>query len=90
MADAQSLGDAPIEPAYIEQMNELAHFLDAKFNPDVSPGKRKIGFVLMVFPFFDQPGRCNYISNANRTDVKVLLREQLSRFEGMPDAKGTA
>jgi hypothetical protein len=84
----QTLGDAPIEADYREQMNVLAHVLDAEFNGGDTG--RKTGFVLLVFPFADHAGRCNYISNANRDDVVVLLKEQLARFEGWPDASGHA
>ena len=52
---------------------------------------RKVGFVLMVYNFGDQPGRCNYISNgADRKDVVVLMREMIARFEGQPEMKGRA
>lgn len=86
----QSLGDAPIDDAYREQMRALAVELDKYWNGDAKGAARKVGYVLMVFPFRLEPGRCNYISNANRADVTVLLREQLARFEGMPEMKGTA
>ena len=43
---------------------------------------------LLVFPFGDGPGRCNYISNGvNRDDVVTLMKEQIKRFEGQPDAQ---
>jgi hypothetical protein len=80
------LGDAPIEPKFLEKMNNLARFLDKEFNGD---GPRTVGFCLMLFDFGLGAERCNYISNANRKDVIVLLREQLRRFEGAPDVKGT-
>ncbi len=85
----QSLGDAPIEPRYASQMNALGHALDTALNKGKLPA-RDTGFVLLVFPLHDHEGRCNYISNGQREDVIVLLREQLARFEGMPDAKGRA
>jgi hypothetical protein len=95
----QTLGDAPIETDYREQMNSMAQYLDRFFNgpaPD-APGGRKTGFVLLVFPLDDHAGRCNYISNGRREDVVVLLRdvvvllrEQLARFEGSPDVSGHA
>jgi hypothetical protein len=44
----------------------------------------------MVFPFADFDGRANYISNAKREDIVVLLKEQLARFQGQPEMKGTA
>lgn len=84
-----NIGDAPIEQRYREQMNNLARVLDAALNAGKMP-MRDTGFVLLVFPFHGHEGRCNYISNAERDDIIVLLKEQLARFQGMPDAKGTA
>lgn len=84
-----TLGDAPIEARYREEMNGLARFLDAQLNQGKMP-MRDTGFVLLVFPFHGHEGRCNYISNAEREDIIVLLKEQLARFQGMPDAKGRA
>ena len=83
-----SLGSQPIEPRFHQQMNVLARFLDEQFNGEAKRGDRTVGFVLMVFPFGDRPGRTNYVSNAEREDVIVLLKEQLAYFEGMPETKG--
>jgi hypothetical protein len=88
--DPRELGDAPIEDAYRQKMNELAAFLDRYFNGEATRGQRKTGFVLMVFDFGEGGGRANYISNANRSDVVTLLKEQLRRFEGAPDMTGHA
>jgi hypothetical protein len=82
------LGDGPIEPEYKQKMNELAMFIDRYFNED--PKDKRVGFCLMVFNFGGGPGRANYISNAVRKDVVTLLKEQLARFEGMPDQTGRA
>jgi hypothetical protein len=77
-----SLGDAPIEPAYIKKMKALAGALDEMFNGDDYGDKRSTGFVLLVFPFGEKEGRCNYISNgADRDDIVKLFREQIKRFE---------
>lgn len=84
------LGDAPVEAKYKETMTELARFLDAQLNPLAPYGVKETGFVLMVFPFGSTEGRCNYMSNAQRQDVIIMLKEQLARFEGAPDVKGTA
>ena len=84
-----TLGDAPIEERYRQKMNELARLLDQELNGGKLP-LRSTGFVLLVFPFHGHDGRCNYISTAERDDVIVLLREQLARFQGMPEAKGRA
>jgi hypothetical protein len=75
------LGDAPIEPAYVEQMQAVAAGLDKIFNGDTHGNARETGFVLLVFPFGSGDGRCNYISNgAGREDVATLLEEQAKRF----------
>jgi hypothetical protein len=85
------LGDAPIEPQYVEKMNHLARVLDEFFNGDTKGPARKTGFVLMVFPFEGFDGRCNYISNgADRKDIVTLMKEMSQRFEGQPEMKGKA
>jgi hypothetical protein len=58
--------------------------IDKFFNRN---GPRETGFILMVFPFDGEPGRCNYLSNAERGDVVVLLKEQLAYLEGHPDTQ---
>lgn len=83
------LGDAPIEDAYRDKMNHLAHALDDFFNDGLKGEDRKVGFMLLVFNFGDT-GRANYISNAERADVVTLLKEQIARFEGQPEMKGSA
>ncbi len=63
-------------------MNEAARELDRTFNGDAKGEGRKTGFILMVFPFGDGEGRCNYISNgADRKDVVAMMRSQIARFE---------
>jgi hypothetical protein len=77
------LGDAPIEPEYIEKMNAIARVLDETFNGEARGKHRKVGFVLLVFPFEHHEGRANYISNgADRKDIVTLMKEQIARFEG--------
>jgi hypothetical protein len=76
------LGDAPIEPAYIEKMQAIAAGLDQVLNGDKHGDERGTGFVLLVFPFGSKDGRCNYISNgADRNDVVTLMTEQIKRFK---------
>jgi len=86
---ADRLGDGPIEAEYEEGMRTIGAAIDAVFNGEGEKRERKTGFVLLVFDFGDQ-GRCNYISNAERADVVVLLKEQLARFEGQPEMTGHA
>lgn len=87
-----TLGDAPIEQKYVEKMNDVAHLLDRLFNEHARGKDRKTGFILMVFPFNEvtEGGRANYISNADRNDVVIMLKEQIKRFEGQPDLTGHA
>jgi hypothetical protein len=61
------------------------------FNGDKRGPDRDVGFVLLVFPFGEKEGRCNYISNgADRKDIVTLFKEQIKRFEGQPDVTGHA
>lgn len=89
-----TLGDAPIETQYRAMMNALAEGLDEALNgtaPGLPKGKRKTGFVLLVFPYEGHEGRCNYISNgADRRDIVTLMKEQIKRFEGQPEVTGRA
>jgi hypothetical protein len=87
----KKLGDAPIEERYREQMNVIAQALDGILNGDAKGTDRDVGFVLLVFPFGTQDGRCNYISNgADRRDIVTMMKEQIARFEGHPEMKGSA
>jgi hypothetical protein len=70
-------------------MNAIANALDDLFNGPVKGPARQTGFILLVFPFGEGEGRCNYISNgASRKDVVTMLKEQIKRFEGQPEVKG--
>lgn len=73
------LGDQPIESKFVKEMELLARGIDQIFNGDVED--RSIGFILLVFPYGEKEGRCNYISNgADRNDVATMLEEQAKRF----------
>lgn len=86
MSEQHTLGDAPIEEQYRAKMNELARLLDFYFNGDTKCQDRQTGFVLLVFPFGENEGRCNYISNgADRRDIVTMLKEQIARFEDVPN-----
>jgi hypothetical protein len=85
------LGDAPIEQRYRDQMNAVAKALDETFNGDAKGKDRKTGFVLLVFPYQDTEGRCNFISNgADRKDIVTMFKEMIARFEGQPEMTGHA
>lgn len=89
----EKLGDGPIQKEARDQMQALAGGLDELLNGAATGDDRKWGFILLVFPFgskSDGEHRANYISNARREDIVVLLKEQLARFEGQPEASGRA
>jgi hypothetical protein len=94
MSNKHQLGDAPIQPEFIEKMNDLAKLLDKFFNGEAKGKDRPNGFVLMVYPFGNLASgdaRCNYISNgADRRDVVTLMKEMIARFEGQPEQSGRA
>ena len=92
MKKPEMLGDQPIEAQYRRMMNTVASVLDEGFNGTAKGNDRKVGFVLMVFPFGEHAsGRCNYISNgADRQDVVSLMKEMIARFEGQPETRGHA
>jgi hypothetical protein len=72
----------PIEPPYRFKMNELARSIDEFFNGAAKGADRKVGFILLVFPYGDHEGRANYISNgANRKEMVAFMREQIKHFE---------
>lgn len=77
----QDFGSGPIEEQYRQQMIEIARAIDHAFNGTLKGPARPTGFVLLVFPFGEKEGRCNYISNgADHADIIKLLREQANRF----------
>lgn len=88
---SHQLGDGPITAEYHEKMNLIAANLDKIFNGQARGKDRKVGFVLLQFPFGSTDGRCNFISNgADRKDIVILFREMIARFEGQPELRGNA
>jgi hypothetical protein len=86
---SQQLGDGPLEKQYREKMVAVSAAIDEFFNGEKQGNDRETGFVIMVFPFGDHSGRCNYISNgADRRDIVTLMKEMIARFEGQPEIKG--
>lgn len=55
-----------------EKLQELARAIDEEL-------PQNWGFFLMVFPFGEEPGRMNYISNGKRQDVVRLMKEFLAK-----------
>ena len=77
------LGDAPIQLEAREQLRAIALAIDDFLNGKTRP--RKWAFLCIMTEFGTTDGRANYISNAPREDVVVMLREQLRRFEGQAE-----
>ncbi len=89
-ANRQSADHGPIAAEQIELMNRLARTLDELFNGEnCRPEDKKVGFFLTTFNFGDA-GRFNYISNADKLDVSVMLKDILARLEGRLMAEGRA
>jgi len=80
--------DTEIQEQYRHDMNTLAKALDTYFNG--IDGPKRVAFVLLITGFDNMVGRVNYISNGQRKDIVVMLKEILARFEGQPEQKGTA
>jgi hypothetical protein len=72
-------------------MHSLAFNIDQMINGPVPPDKpRRNGFCLMVFPLGSHMGCCNFISNANKSDLVALFKRQIARYEGQPEQQGHA
>lgn len=84
MADIHNDPDhQAITPEFHALMNGLAGALDDMFNPalpGLPRGEKKVGFFLTCFEF-RAPGRFNYISNAEKLDVKAMLKDIVERIE---------
>ena len=78
-----------IDPEYVAHLNGIARFLDNEFK---NGGERRVGFVLLMFPFGDEPnGRVNYISNgADRKEIVVLFKDLIERFTAEMKPEGSA
>ena len=75
-------------------MELLAEKIDADINPGLTGGERKVGFILMVFPFgpLGDKKRLNMVSNARSDAIPALLEEHLAyvRERLMEDDKENA
>ena len=87
----------PIQEKHRAQMKALAETLDEFLNGDggaaARPGSERVGFFLAVFDMEHQgpaPGRFNYISNSEKTDVRAMMREIEARLSARLQAEGNA
>ena len=80
MADEHQLGDGPVEVEAEDFLRNLGRAIDEILNPDRD--SKEWGFVVIMSKFGeDNDRRSNYLSNVQRDDVVMLLREQLRMFE---------
>jgi hypothetical protein len=76
------LGDAPVEKQFFAQLQGAMEAMDEFFNKGKKGAEREVGIIMLVFPYGEKAGRCNYVSNgANRDDVVKLFEEQIKRFK---------
>lgn len=68
------MSHGPIQPELHEHMNALGEFLKEELQP--------WGFCLIVFPLNTPDGRVNYLSNANREDMLIAMKEFIANAEG--------
>lgn len=87
----EKLGDGPVDEKYYEQMTAIMATLDEFLNGDAKGPDKPTGIVVLMFPYGNTTGRCNFMSNgASRKNLVVLMKEMIARFEGQPEIKGTA
>lgn len=95
-APMQGADAGPIESGLNPLMNAIANTLDDVFNgPDCKAEDRKVWFFLAAGSFaigdqIPETNRFNYISNADRLNVRAVLREVLARLEARLSAEGRA
>ena len=69
-------------------IQSLAEGIDSALNP--GEGDRVNGFILLTFPFGEvENPRCNHVSNVNREDAIVMVKELLARWQGQPEHSST-
>ena len=70
-------------------MQQIAGALDDVLNGSKRP--KQNGFVVLVFPLDGPDGaRTNYVSNCERKDIIVAMKEVIARFEGQSYQTGRA
>jgi len=68
------LNHKPVSPKYVEQMKLIAEGLNDLLKP--------AGFVLLIFDQVQGNTEVNYISNCEREDMVVAMKEVVAKFEG--------
>ena len=71
----------PVQTEYRETLNKVAKAVDLAFNPEEK--RKTVGFGILLFNFGKiEAGRMNWISNAERKDMIVALKEMVAQLEG--------
>ena len=71
------------EVSAAETMQALMRGIDNIYNAGLAPGEKKVGFVVLMFPYGATDGQANNISNgASRKDIIAFLKETAARLEG--------
>tara|TARA_R110000744_G_scaffold63234_2_gene130091 strand:+ start:1269 stop:1757 length:489 start_codon:yes stop_codon:yes gene_type:complete len=89
LAEGPSLipGTEPLERQFQDIMMGMANHCDAALNPGQEGPARKVGFVLLVFPFGQEDGKVNYLTNgADRAEIIRLMQAQVDGFKDGSDA----
>ena len=92
LSDIHDLKEGEMPPQNLRDfLNSIAYALDEILNGKgvvQNKSMRKNGFVLLTFPYEDDSGRCNYISNgARREDIMRMFRMQIETFEQQIEAE---
>ena len=84
------MNDQPeIKMSMKDAMDALAMSLDHILNGQTKGEPRKSGFVLLLFPYDDKSGMCNYVSNgADRHDIVRMFKKQIELFEAQFEQNG--
>jgi hypothetical protein len=79
----------PVDPKYRDMLNRLAAGIDTAFNGELRP--KQVGFCVLLFNFDKiEAGRMNWISNGERKDMIVALKEMVAQLEGRTSSSGRA
>jgi hypothetical protein len=58
----------------------VARALDQIFNKGTEDDP-KVGFIVLMFPYDDRSGKCNYVSNgASKHDIIRMFKYQINRL----------
>lgn len=70
-------------------LQSIAQAIDSTLNAGKSGTDRKVAFVLLTYNS-GAPGQGNYVSNADRKEMLVAMKEMLARMEGQAEQVGHA